>query len=120
MIELLVLAYFGLSLLYMLNFVTRVLEWDRYRHGYRIRPGVWNLIVMLRLVVCGWLLIADVNAVVLSVGETVVPVMLSLVLVGLFFLPTPLAIAYELRWLVETWYRRQEWEPSQIWRNLQD
>ncbi|MFC4989626.1 J domain-containing protein [Saliphagus infecundisoli] len=78
------------SVLYMGRFFARVPSWDRYQHGYSIRPGVWNLIVTLPVAIIGWATISNVDVAVVF-------------LIGLLVLPVPLASAYELRRWLELW-----------------
>ncbi|MFC4986286.1 DnaJ domain-containing protein [Saliphagus infecundisoli] len=78
------------SVLYMGRFFARAPSWDRYQHGYSIRPGVWNLIVTLPVAIIGWATISNVDVAVVFLG-------------GLLVLPVPLASAYELRRWLEPW-----------------
>ena len=86
------LCLFG-SLITMGRYLT-VTPWsDRYEHGYRVRPAIWNFVVAAPFVVLAWMTLAEVSVVTVSGIE----LQQSALWVWIFFLPTVLAGAYIIR-----------------------
>jgi hypothetical protein len=80
---------------------------DRYDHGYRVRPGVWNLLVAGPFVVFAWMVLAGVTVIEIPLGISTLIITQDMVLMGLFFLPSVLTGLYILRRHLEPKIRRQ-------------
>ncbi len=68
---------------------------DRYEHGYRVRPGIWNVLVVVPFALLGWMVVFDHHQVVLPIVEHVVTQ--GDLLVRIFVLPSVLTGLYLVR-----------------------
>lgn len=74
---------------------------DRYDHGYRVRPGPWNLLVAGPFVVGVWMVLAGVPTIDVPLGLSTLTLSQQGFLTGLFVLPTVLTGLYILRRRIE-------------------
>lgn len=74
---------------------------DRYDHGYRVRPGPWNLLVTGPFVVGVWMVLAGVPTIDVPLGPSTLTLSQQEFLTGLFVLPTVLTGLYILRRHIE-------------------
>lgn len=81
------------SILLMSRYLTVVPWSDRYAHGYRVRPSIWNFTVVAPFTVLGWMVLASVSAI--DIGG--IELRRSTLWIGLFILPTILVGAYIVR-----------------------
>jgi curved DNA-binding protein CbpA len=80
---------------------------DRYDHGYRVRPGLWNLFISGPFVVFGWMVLAGVATVNIPLGISTLVLSQEIILKGLFFLPSMVTVLYILRRRLEPTLRRE-------------
>ena len=85
------------SVLTMCRYLTVVPWSDRYEHGYRVRPAIWNLIAIAPFIVLGWMYFTGVSVVDLGMIE----LRQAALWIGVFVLPTILAGAYIIRRQIE-------------------
>lgn len=90
----------------MARYLTVVPWSDRFEHGYRVRPDIWNLAVVLPFVILGWMTVAGV----LVVDVAGFALSQSLLSVAIFVLPTLLAGAYLLRRQLEPYLQNNVWQ----------
>jgi hypothetical protein len=95
------------SMYAMLRYLSAVPWTDRYDHGYRVRPGLWNLLVAGPFVIFAWMIIAGVAVIDIPLGFMLLTVPQDVLLVGLFFLPSMLTSLYILRRRLEPTIRRE-------------
>ena len=76
---------------------------DRFDHGYRIRPGFWNFLVVLPFVVYGWMSAYDIYSVSFPIGAVTISFRSGEVLLLFGVLPIVLAGFYMIRRQVEPW-----------------
>lgn len=93
------------SILAMCWYLT-VVPWnDRYDHGYRVRPTIWNLFVAVPLSVLGWMVLADIPTV--AFGPIALPQ--SSLWIGVSILPSVLVGAYIVRRQIEPRLQQCVW-----------
>ena len=96
------------SVFTMCRYLTVVPWSDRYEHGYRVRPSIWNFVVAAPFVVLGWMVFAGVSNV--SIGS--IQLWQSTLWVMIFLLPTILAGAYIIRRQIEPRLQERLWETA--------
>jgi hypothetical protein len=80
---------------------------DRYDHGYRVRPGLWNLLITGPFVVFGWMILTGVATVDIPLGISTLIISQDILLKGLFLLPSAVTGLYILRRRLEPTLRRE-------------
>lgn len=85
---------------------------DRYDHGYRVRPGLWNLLITGPFVVYGWMVLAGVGAIDISFGISTFMLTQEALLKGLFILPAAVTGLYILRRQLEPTIRQEVYHQS--------
>ncbi|MFC6963629.1 J domain-containing protein [Halocatena marina] len=84
---------------------------DRYEHGYRVRPGLWNAVLATPFVVLTWMIAVDIQRIPVDVlGSTIMVSRVSLFTL-IFLLPTMLTGAYILRRRAEPFLREKLFYP---------
>ncbi|RRJ30072.1 J domain-containing protein [Halocatena pleomorpha] len=70
---------------------------DRYEHGYRVRPTVWNLLVVVPLVIVMWMWIRSVTVLSIPIGLITIELSRSVIGGGLLVALPLFVSAYLLR-----------------------
>lgn len=85
---------------------------DRYDHGYRVRPGLWNLLITGPFVVFGWMVFAGIGTIDVSLGISTFALTQEELLKGLFILPFAVTGLYILRRQLEPTIRQEVYHRS--------
>lgn len=85
---------------------------DRYDHGYRVRPGLWNLLITGPFVVFGWMVLAGIGSINIPLGISTLVITQEAFLKGLFILPSAVTGLYILRRQIEPTIRQEVYHQS--------
>jgi hypothetical protein len=85
---------------------------DRYDHGYRVRPGLWNLLITGPFVVYGWMVLTGIGTIDVSLGISTIILTQDILLKGLFVLPLAVTGLYILRRQLEPTIRQEVYHQS--------
>jgi curved DNA-binding protein CbpA len=91
------------SLLTVWRLLTKAPWNDRFGHGYRIRPGFWNFLVMLPFAIFAGMEVYDINLMSFSLGVIAISFTIDNVILLFGVLPILLAGFYMVRRQVEPW-----------------
>lgn len=91
------LLFLAVGIVGALWVLTAVPWQDRYEHGYRVRPTVWNLLAIGPVVIVVWMWVRGVAVLSLPIGPSTVELLRSDVTGGSVIVLTPLVGIYLLR-----------------------
>lgn len=98
------------SIIGMCRYLSAVPWTDRYQHGYRVQPGIWNFLLTAPIIMLSWMLVEDISTIKLPIAEVTIAVAQDTLLIGLFVMPSILTGAYLLRRQAEPKLRETIWK----------